>query len=801
MRAFWLGVILLGVVAAASAETRTFELKAGWNAGVFPFQKLTELQSTADLAGCLSWDGAQYQSLAPTPAALNAGAGTRRGFWLYARQDGTLTVTGGDDGRGNFIDLQPGWNLAGFPSRSPIACRSLTALENDRPVPLDGLLSPGVYQIGSAGYELLDLNAADAQLDPETAYWIFSHRFCRLTWTPGGSASQVLLIGLSQTVGDAANLAAYDPRTRQPVAGSPFKFRADGHLTFDPVNLRVYLPSFARGLEVAGFPGFQTAPFTPIVDGDADMACAYDTSHDRIYLAIRGGIRVFRARDYSVEGMLDVPAELPSSVHSLVYDPNHDRLYALVKDSARLRVAIFDCATLSPAPGSPRLLSTTDRPGQTEPRMALDLPLNRLLIPGDRGLHVVDVANNFENLPGSPVNVSGRQISIDGAHNQVFVTSGTALEVLDRGSLQRRRTLLGACRNVVFSAGADTVFTTSDQGVTARSATSLEQLPGSPFTVPGTGVRYRDLCLAGDAQSEPSPAPLPSPSPGAAGVTWTLRTTTQEALAVTFGGERFLAAKAGEALLSPTGLTWTSRSAPWARTPVMAYGNGRFLAISQTENGLRREAWTSPDGEVWTPQSDPVLTDSAGFGLTVVNAPSILFAGVGQGTGPGFSGAVVTSPDGQSWTRRSSADYYGLGSLAYGNGQFVAVGGGKVRTSADGLTWTARSANLDPLESIGPVVFGNGKFVALGHAAMSKFTLTSSDGATWTRHGGLPTTASLGSMTFGDGSFVLYGNAVVTSPDGVNWTVRPCPLTSLAAMAYGAGRFVGVNFGGIVTSP
>ena len=62
----------------------------------------------------------------------------------------------------------------------------------------------------------------------------------------------------------------------------------------------------------------------------------------------------------------------------------------------------------------------------------------------------------------------------------------------------------------------------------------------------------------------------------------------------------------------------------------------------------------------------------------------------------GAGDRVMTSPDGVTWTARSSSADNWWSSVAYGDGVFVAVAatgaGGRVMTSPDGIIWTARSA-------------------------------------------------------------------------------------------------------------
>jgi hypothetical protein len=48
----------------------------------------------------------------------------------------------------------------------------------------------------------------------------------------------------------------------------------------------------------------------------------------------------------------------------------------------------------------------------------------------------------------------------------------------------------------------------------------------------------------------------------------------------------------------------------------------------------------------------------------------------------GYPGTILTSPDGETWTQRTSGTTVGLYGVAYGNGTFVAVGeGGTILTS------------------------------------------------------------------------------------------------------------------------
>jgi len=61
----------------------------------------------------------------------------------------------------------------------------------------------------------------------------------------------------------------------------------------------------------------------------------------------------------------------------------------------------------------------------------------------------------------------------------------------------------------------------------------------------------------------------------------------------------------------------------------------------------------------------------------------------------GYSGTILTSPDGITWTARSSGTLNNLNGVAYGNSIYVAVGySGAILTSPDGITWTERDSGI-----------------------------------------------------------------------------------------------------------
>ena len=177
--------------------------------------------------------------------------------------------------------------------------------------------------------------------------------------------------------------------------------------------------------------------------------------------------------------------------------------------------------------------------------------------------------------------------------------------------------------------------------------------------------------------------------------------------------------------------------------------------------------------------------------------------GAGLHVAVGEDGAILTSPDGMTWTIRDSGTTADLNGITWGGGQFVAGGYGTILTSPDGVTWTERNPGITAF--IEGITWGGGQYVAVGTTI-----LTSPDGMTWTQRDS-GTTYGLRAITWGGSQFVAVGDGpVLTSPDGVTWTARVSGICCyITAITWGGGQFVAVGYslgpisftGRIVTSP
>lgn len=137
--------------------------------------------------------------------------------------------------------------------------------------------------------------------------------------------------------------------------------------------------------------------------------------------------------------------------------------------------------------------------------------------------------------------------------------------------------------------------------------------------------------------------------------------------------------------------------------------------------------------------------------------------------------------------------------IAYGNKKFVAVANGSssIGYSNDGLYW--EYSVLSSQQNLRDVIFANGKFVAVGNRLSNTITIiqVSTDGINWTQYEPFTNGPVLSAVTYGNGLFVAVanggGNRVITSPDGISWTLRNASDNNQwVSVAFGNNTFVAI---------
>jgi len=162
----------------------------------------------------------------------------------------------------------------------------------------------------------------------------------------------------------------------------------------------------------------------------------------------------------------------------------------------------------------------------------------------------------------------------------------------------------------------------------------------------------------------------------------------------------------------------------------------------------------------------------------------------------GDYGALVTSPDGKTWTDRSFSTGNELYGIAFGNNTFVSVGDyGTILYSTDSIQWTKATSNTR--NHLYGINYGDGLFIAVGETGT---ILGSPDGNTWTDWS-LTTNNALYGVTYGNGIFVTVGDkgTILKSQHGDIWTDWSFNKNyALYGITYGNGIFVAVGEHGTI---
>ncbi len=251
---------------------------------------------------------------------------------------------------------------------------------------------------------------------------------------------------------------------------------------------------------------------------------------------------------------------------------------------------------------------------------------------------------------------------------------------------------------------------------------------------------------------------------------------------IAHGNNTFVAvAKDGKAATSVNGSTWTLRTIPSGEYNSVAFGNGVFVAVAgggtrvarSTDNGVNWSAATLPEGADWSS-----VTYGKGIFVAVAQSDSTV------------TQTAYSTDNGQTWTSGSFAG--GCKSIIYGNNRFVAISGGYAGAqntfiSFDGITWS--SGKLPFSANWQSIAYGQGQFLAI--ANNESRAAYSYDGINWKTI----------TLSFGD-SFVDVGFGLVTNnPTFVNIAsgsnsaeVVQLGARALARVNLASNRISSINF-------
>jgi hypothetical protein len=287
------------------------------------------------------------------------------------------------------------------------------------------------------------------------------------------------------------------------------------------------------------------------------------------------------------------------------------------------------------------------------------------------------------------------------------------------------------------------------------------------------------------------------------GSIWTLRTATNSGVwnALAYGNGRWMAVGSNSSHMTSTdAITWNAVTTINHSWKGIAYGNNTWVAVGERSYDQGRVMY-STNGTTWTDQ----LGTTVGKNWSSLTFGNGLFVAVSDEIAGTTTQQVTTSPNGVTWTTRSSSTAAEWKSVVYdaaansGAGLFVAVAEDRVMTSTNGTDWTTQTV---PTGRWTDVAYGNGLWVATQSLYENETTqnriVTSPDGVNWTARSTLTSTdRAWTGIVYGNGGWVAISSNftdVMTSSDAINWTAQYSADTdqNWNVIGYGGGKLVAI---------
>ncbi|MBF0281935.1 MAG: JDVT-CTERM domain-containing protein, partial [Zetaproteobacteria bacterium] len=303
---------------------------------------------------------------------------------------------------------------------------------------------------------------------------------------------------------------------------------------------------------------------------------------------------------------------------------------------------------------------------------------------------------------------------------------------------------------------------------------------------------------------------------------WVPSVTPTQWLDITWNGTDFIAVgRSGSIWSSPSGQVWTEHSPgllpqwhdiAWAQNQYIAVGQ---QTINDAALGITTFAHIaiSPDAITWTEQTAGQARTTSNGQIAVptlrgrlnsIASNNAKFVTVGFDTDMNTA-AVLTSPDGITWTQQPSASLEEWFGITWDGAQYIAVGSmGVTITSSDGITWwetpQANRITTNTLRSVayGALTGGAKAYVAIGDAGT---VLTSSDAITWSAQTIVGVTNLIDLLWDGNNFWAIdSAGSLISSADGLIWISQNPGLINPKAIAFSgvqllveSDRFSGID--------
>jgi hypothetical protein len=304
----------------------------------------------------------------------------------------------------------------------------------------------------------------------------------------------------------------------------------------------------------------------------------------------------------------------------------------------------------------------------------------------------------------------------------------------------------------------------------------------------------------------PNIEPDPDTSIGPAPQLLSICTNGARWVATGFDGNYPAVTYAGLVLTSDDdGYHWVSRANPLSASVAQMQGvcwdGTNFIAVGFDGNVTPR-VMTSPDGSTWTVRTSNPSTNVTWYSVT---ATASLAVAVGRFQ-PGGAAVMTSTDHGVTWSTHNGTPSATYLSVTNNGSLFVAVANGtKIMTSPDGSTWTQRTGAPSTGVDLFGVCWDGTNFIAVGtdtNTYVDAKIMTSTNGTSWTARTAASGSAILRAVVSFNGQAIAAGHngsyllpVIQSSPNGTtSWATQTSdPIFTNAGPFFAVGAYPPVD--------